>query len=380
MFEQLFNRVLGADGLLIGTLLPFFAVLVVVIFIHELGHYLVGRWCGIGVKAFAIGFGPELFGWNDKRGTRWKLCAIPLGGYVKFVGDVGATSAPDSDSLTHLPAEERAVAFQAQALWKRALTVLAGPVANFLLAIVLLSGFFYVYGKNVADPVVASVRDGSPAAEAGLQPGDKFVSLQGKPVASFADVQRVVTGAVGVPLDFVFERDGEEFAVVLTPVEFSQDDGLGNTAKFGIIGVGADRDRSNLRREYLSPVASVAAAVDETVHTIQRTMSFLGRLVQGNEDRCQLGGPVKIAQMAGAAADQGLNWLISLTAMLSIGIGILNLMPVPPLDGGHLAIYAAEGIARRPLPERVTEMFYQVGFFAVLALMAFVFYNDLFGC
>ena len=380
MLDTVLHHLFSTDGLLIGTLLPFFAILVLVIFVHEMGHYLVGRWCGIGAKAFAIGFGPEIVGFTDRNGTRWKFCAIPLGGYVKFIGDVGAASVPDPQALTELPEEERAMAFQAQALWKRALTVLAGPVANFILAIVLLTGFFYAYGKNVADPVAATIRADSPAAAAGIMPGDRFIRVAGTDIVTFADVQHIVTSRSGDPLEFVIERDGSTFEVTLTPVLFEQIDAFGNAVKFGIIGVTADPTVSNLRRVTFSPAAAFHAAIEETGNTISRTLLFLKRFAGGREDKCQLGGPVKIAEMAGKAANEGISWVVSLTAMLSIGIGILNLMPIPPLDGGHLTFYAIEGAIRRPVPEWITNLFYQAGFFVVMGFMLFVFWNDLFGC
>ncbi|MCU0832009.1 MAG: RIP metalloprotease RseP [Rhizobiaceae bacterium] len=378
---ELFLSLLGSTGALItGTLVPFFAVLLVVVFVHEMGHYLVGRWCGIGVKAFAIGFGPELLGYTSRNGVRWKLCAVPLGGYVKFVGDVGASSAPDHESLTELTAEERSVAFQLQANWKKALTVFAGPAANFLLAIVILTGFFMISGKTIAEPVVGELQPGSPAQMAGVQPGDRFVSVNGRAIETFADVQHVVNGRAGDSLQFVFDRNGAPVTLAITPELVERDDGLGNTVKLGIIGVVVDTSEERFKTVELGLGGALAAGVEETWRAVDRTLLFFKRLIGGREDRCQLGGPVRIAEMAGKAAEQGIFWLISLTAMLSIGIAILNLMPVPPLDGGHLVIYAVESATRRPVPERFKEFLYQAGFLAVLALIAFVFWNDLVAC
>jgi regulator of sigma E protease len=355
-------------------------VLLVVVFVHEMGHYLVGRWCGIGVKAFAIGFGPELIGYTAKNGVRWKLCAVPLGGYVKFVGDVGASSAPDHETLNDLTADERKVAFQIQPNWKKALTVLAGPVANFILAIAILTVFFVIYGKTVAEPVVGELQPNSPALAAGVQPGDRFISVDGRDVTTFSDVQHIVTARSGDALDFVFDRNGEEVRVVITPEVVERDDGLGNTVKMGVIGVVVDTSAERFKTVELGVPGAFNSAVEETWRAIDRTLLFFKRFAGGREDRCQLGGPVRIAEMAGKAAEQGIFWLINLTAMLSIGIGILNLMPVPPLDGGHLLMYGIESITRRPLPERFKELLYQAGFIAVLALIAFVFWNDLVAC
>lgn len=370
----------GLGDLVIGTLLPFFAVLLVVVFVHEMGHYLVGRWCGIGVKAFALGFGPEIAGFTDKRGTRWKLCAVPLGGYVRFVGDVGASSAPDSESLRELDPEERAVAFQLQPLWKKALTVVAGPVANFILAIVILTVFFLVLGRTIVEPYAGRVLDGTPAAKAGIEVGDRFVSVDGREITTFADMQHIVNARAGDALEFVIDRGGTPVRVTMTPEQVEREDALGNKVKLGLIGVAADTSESRFRQVKLSPGEALSAGFTETGRAIDRTFVFLKRFIMGREDRCQLGGPVKIAEMAGQAAERGASWLISLMAMLSIGIGFLNLLPVPPLDGGHLMMYGFEAVARRPLPERFQEWLYQAGFLAVLALMAFVFWNDLVAC
>ncbi|WP_159593660.1 RIP metalloprotease RseP [Chelativorans xinjiangense] len=371
---------LGLGNFLIGTILPFLFVLTVVVFVHEMGHYLVGRWCGIGVRAFSIGFGPELFGFNDRRGTRWRLSAIPLGGYVKFVGDVGAASQPDAEGLDRLSDEERSTAFHTQPVWKRAATVFAGPLFNFLLTIVVFAVMFAMFGRYVADPMVAEVRPDSPAAQAGIEPGDRFVSVDGVRVETFSDVQRLVSGRAGDPLTFVLERDGRQVETVATPEATEQTDALGNTVKIGIIGVVNNEALGQPRVIEYGPLEAVVAGVEETGSVIARTGQFLKRLVAGREDRCQLGGPVKIADMAGKAAGLGFEWLVQLVALLSVGIGILNLLPIPPLDGGHLVFYALEAVLRRPVPSQVVEVVYRAGMLVVLVFMAFVFWNDLFGC
>jgi regulator of sigma E protease len=371
----------GLGSFLLGTIVPFFFVLLVVVFVHEMGHYLAGRLCGIGVQAFSIGFGPELAGYTTKSGTRWRVAAIPLGGYVKFVGDMSATSAtPDEEELDNLTEAERRVAFHTQPLWKRAVTVFAGPFANFVLAAAVFAAMFGIYGQYVFQPTVAEVRPGSPAAEAGIQPGDRFVSVDGVKVESFADVQRIVTGRAGDPLVFVISRNGEEIETVATPEVSEQETALGHTVRVGLIGVVNNEAMGEPLRVEYGPLEAVAAGIEETGSVIARTGQFLKRFVAGREDRCQLGGPVRIADMAGRAANLGFEWLVQLVALLSVGIGILNLLPIPPLDGGHLMLYAAEGVLRRPIPARVTEAVYRVGMLMVLAFMGFVFWNDLFGC
>ena len=374
------SGIVSTDGFLLGTIVPFLFVLTVVVFVHEMGHYLVGRWCGIGVKAFSIGFGPELVGFNDRRGTRWKLCAVPLGGYVKFVGDMNATSTPDPEETEKLSEAEKRVAFHTQPVWKRAATVFAGPFFNFLLTIAVFAVMFSIYGRYVSEPMVAEVRSGSPAEKAGFLPGDRFVSVDGQEVELFSDVQRLVSGRAGDEIVFVVLRDGKEVTLVATPEVSEQTDALGNKVNVGVIGVVNNEALGQPRVVEYGPMGAVAEAVRETGHIIIRTGQFLQRFVVGREDRCQLGGPVKIAKISGQAAKMGFEWLVQLVAFLSVGIGILNLLPIPPLDGGHLAFYAIEAVIRRPVSERMMEAVYRVGLLMVLTFMGFVFWNDLFGC
>lgn len=375
------TSIFSTEGILIGTIAPFLLVLTIVVFVHEMGHYLVGRWCGIGVKAFSIGFGPELLGFNDRHGTRWKLSAIPLGGYVKFVGDVNATSTPpDQEEMETLTPEEQRIAFHTQPVWKRALTVFAGPAFNFLLTIAVFAVMFGTYGRYVSEPMVAEVRAESPAAIAGFQPGDRFVSVDGTQIETFADVQRIVSGRAGDEITFVMLREGEEITLVATPELMEQTDALGNVVRIGIIGVVNNAEVGQPRLIEYSPGAALLEGISETGHIIARTGQFLKRFVAGREDRCQLGGPVRIAEMSGRAAALGFEWLVQLVALLSVGIGFLNLLPIPPLDGGHLVFYGIEAAIRRPVPERVMEGVYRVGLLMVLAFMVFVFWNDIFGC
>ncbi|CDX54692.1 RIP metalloprotease RseP [Mesorhizobium sp. M2C.T.Ca.TU.002.02.1.1] len=379
--NDIFHAVFSTQGFVLGTLVPFLFVLTVVVFVHEMGHYLIGRWCGIGVKAFSIGFGPELFGFNDRHGTRWKLCAIPLGGYVKFVGDMNATSSqPSTEELESLTDAEREVAFHTQPIWKRAATVVAGPLFNFLLTIAVFAVLFSVYGRPVLEPTVAEVTAGSPAQKAGIQPGDRFVKVDGSKVETFADVQRLVSGRAGDAITFTMLRDGKEIDVTATPEPMEQQDALGNKVKVAVIGVVNNAELGQPRLISYTPAGALAAAVQETGHVIERTGQFLQRFALGREDKCQLGGPIKIAKMSGQAAKLGFEWLVQLVAFLSVGIGFLNLLPIPPLDGGHLLFYGVEAVIRRPVSERMMEMAYRTGLFLVLGFMGFVFWNDLFGC
>jgi regulator of sigma E protease len=362
------------------TVVAFLFLLTVVVFVHEMGHYLVGRWCGIGVKAFSIGFGPELIGYTAKSGTRWKISAIPLGGYVKFAGDENVTSTPDAAALEAMSDAEKAEAFHLAPVWKRALTVFAGPFANFLLTIAIFSVFFGIYGRAISDPIVARAVPGSAAEDAGFLAGDKFLRVDGEEIRTFADVQRHVGPRAGQPVAFVMERQGKEVSLTAVPKETEITDPLGNKAKIGVIGVETDKNAGKFRIETFSPAAAVGEGVKESAFIAGQTGEFLSRLVRGREDRCQLGGPVKIAALAGKAAERGFAWLIQLTALLSIGIGILNLLPIPPLDGGHLLFYGIEAINRRPVSEKLQEIVYRIGAMAVLAFMLFVIFNDLFAC
>ena len=368
------------DNILFTTIIPFLFVLTVVVFVHEMGHYLVGRWCGIGVTEFSIGFGPELAGFNDRRGTRWKLSAIPLGGYVKFLGDMSVTSDPSSQDAGTLDAAERKAAFHLQPVWKRAATVFAGPAFNFLLTIAVFAVMFSIYGRTVTEPTVAEVRPGSPAEAAGFLPGDRFVTVDGARVTTFADVQRLVSGRAGDSIVFVMARNSGEVTLTAVPELIEQTDALGNTIRLGVIGVVNNNELGQPRHIEYGPIESVGEAVKETGHIIARTGQFLQRFASGREDRCQLGGPVRIADMAGKAAALGFEWVVQLVAILSVGIGFLNLLPIPPLDGGHLVFYGLEAAMRRPVSERIMEIVYRIGMFAVLAFMGFVFWNDLFGC
>jgi regulator of sigma E protease len=377
---EILTSIFGTQGFLLGIIVPFLFVLTIVVFVHEMGHYLVGRWCGIGVRAFSIGFGPELFGFTDRRGTRWKFSAIPLGGYVKFVGDMAVTSEPNREAMEELSQEERPTAFHVQPVWKRAATVVAGPLANFVLTIAVFAVMFALYGKYVSEPTVAEIRAESPAEAAGFLPGDRFVSINGSRVTTFADVQRLVSGRAGDELTFVMARNDEEVELKATPEIIEQTDALGNTIRIGAIGVVNNEAMGQPRLVTYNPAEALVEGVVETGYIIQRTGQFLQRFVVGREDRCQLGGPVRIAEMSGQAASLGFVWLIQLVALLSVGIGILNLLPIPPLDGGHLVFHGLEAVMRRPVSERVMEAFYRVGLLLVLAFMLFVFWNDIFGC
>ena len=274
----------GTDGILLGVILPFLFVLIIVVFVHEMGHYLVGRWCGIAAQSFSIGFGPEIVGFDDRHGTRWKLSLIPLGGYVKFLGDMTVTSSTsDAEQLATLSAFDRSRAFHVQPVWKRFLTVLAGPVFNFILTIIVFAVMFATNGRYEMDPLVGEVMPGGAAMEAGFQPGDKFVSMNGVPISEFADVQRFVATQGGDPIRFVVQRNGQDVPLTVTPQRVETTDPLGSKVTRYQIGIRADISQDSARRIELGPVESLGLAVSETGYMIAATGQFMKRLVMGRE-------------------------------------------------------------------------------------------------
>ncbi len=348
-------------------------VIGILVFVHEMGHYLVGRLFGIRADAFSIGFGRELFGWTDRRGTRWKVGALPLGGYVKFAGDADAASRP-ADVPEATP-EERAGMFQFRPLWQRALVILAGPLTNFAFAILIFTGFFVVYGQSVTPPVVDRVAPASAAAEAGLRSGDRIVALGGRSVETFEDVVAVVVANDGSPLRTEVVRDGGTVVLTVRPRMVERSDEFGGHYRVAQLGVLAGR-RAIVER---SPPAALVAAVRQVGSLIVTTGQGLMQVVGGHRATSELGGPIKIAQISGQAAALGLPNLIQFIAFVSINLGFINLLPVPMLDGGHLFLYAVEAVRRRPLAPRVQEWAFLSGFAALMSLMVFLTWNDLAG-
>ncbi|MBV1703856.1 MAG: RIP metalloprotease RseP [Hyphomicrobiales bacterium] len=361
-----------------GYLLPFFFVLLVVVFIHEMGHFLVGRWCGVKVEAFSIGFGPEIAGWTDKKGTRWRLAALPLGGYVKFFGDANAASVPDPSAANALSPEERALTLAGQEVWKRAAIVAAGPIANFLLAIAIFSGNAYVYGDNVVRPVVAKVVAGGAAEKAGFLAGDLVISIDGRPIDGFAQLQDAVSLNPGSPLRIVVRRADADVALNVTPELRTVEVKPFGPQKFGVIGVQADSGPGALRHVSFGPVGALGRGLDETWGVVARTGVYLRGLVAGRQPADQISGPIGVGAMAGAVAKIGFGALLSLVALFSVSIGLMNLMPIPMLDGGHLLYYAIEGVRGRPLSERSQEIGFRIGLAFVALVFLFATSNDLF--
>lgn len=367
----------GATGSLLLTLVSFLAVLTVVVFIHELGHFWVGRRCGVGVTAFSIGFGPELWGRTDRHGTRWKISAIPLGGYVKFVGDMNAASIPDQAALNQMSAAEREVSFPHKNVLKRAAIVAAGPIANFLLAIAIFSTLSYVNGRQVLEPRIESLQPGSAAERAGFQAGDLIVSINGRAIDSFSDMQRQVSASAGENLTVVVDRNGRTVTLDAVPDLKEQTTPFGKQ-RIGLLGLQASRNPDDVKRVFYSPLGALAAGTTETWYVIDRTFDYIGKLITGRESADQLSGPIRIAQVSGQVANLGgIPGLIGLVAVLSVSIGLINLFPIPLLDGGHLLFYAIEAVRGRPLSDRAQEIGFRIGFAIVAMLMLFATWNDL---
>jgi regulator of sigma E protease len=357
--------------------IPFLFVLTIVVFFHELGHFWVARRCGVKVEAFAVGFGPELLGFNDRQGTRWKLCAIPLGGYVRFHGDDSAASTPDTDALSKMDEKEKSISFFHQPVRNRSMIVAAGPIANFILAIVIFSMIFMIYGRQVTTPRVDTIQPGSAAAEAGFQPGDLILSINGRDIQNFGDMQRVVSASPGVALNVVVLRENREEALTVTPRLQEIKDNFGNTHRVGLLGISRSTTQEDVITERYGPVAAVGLGVAETWFVIDRTLTYVGGMITGREAADQLGGPIRIAQISGQVATVSFTALLHLTAVLSVSIGLLNLFPIPLLDGGHLVFYAVEAIRGKPLSERFQEYGFRVGLALVLMLMLFATWNDI---
>jgi len=353
------------------SVLSFLLVFTVLVFFHELGHYLIARLNGVRVSTFSIGFGRELFGWTDRSGTRWKVSLIPLGGYVKFFGDVGPSSGKAADE--EFSEEEKKVTFHHKRLGQRAAIVAAGPLANFVLAIIIFTGLFIWMGRPVTPANVEEVLPGSPAAAAGLQPGDRILSVDNTEVKRFEDLQQIIRMHPEEEMPLVVQRGDERMNLSVTPrLEVLKDD-FGNTQRIGLLGI------STTAAEYVPvpPGKAVVQAVDETFNVISLTFKSIGQMFAGKRSTEELGGPIRIAQMSGQVAQQGFSSLISFTAILSVNLGLINLFPIPILDGGHLLFYAFEAVLGRPLSARAQEYGLRFGLALVMTLMIFATWNDL---
>ena len=362
---------------LVGYAIPFLFVLTIVVFFHELGHFLVARWAGVKVLIFSVGFGPELVGFNDRHGTRWKISAVPLGGYVKFFGDESEASTSSPETLANMSEEERAVSFHHMKVGPRAAIVAAGPIANFLLAIVIFTCLFTFFGKPSTTARVDKVVANSAAAAAGFRVGDTVLAIDGAKIDSFTDMQRVVGTRAGERLTFTVKRGEGTLQLQGTPELRVVKDAFGNTHKLGVLGITRQTAAGDVLTERVDPLTALWLGVKETWFVIDRTLAYIGGVFTGREAADQVGGPLRIAQISGQVATIGMAALIHLSAVLSISIGLLNLFPVPLLDGGYLLFYLVEAVRGRPLSERAQELGFRIGLGLVLMLMVFATYNDI---
>ena len=364
-------------GGLIGYVVPFLFVLTIVVFFHELGHFLMARLCGIKVLVFSIGFGPEIAGFNDRYGTRWKISAIPLGGYVKFFGDDNAASVPDQSAAARMTEAERKDSFMFQPVGSRAAVVVAGPIANFVLAIAIFAVIFMTVGKQTTSARVDTVQPNSAAQAAGFKPGDLVLAINGEKIESFSDMQRIVSVSAGETLSIDVDRDGAQINLKAVPQLKELKDNFGNAHRLGVLGISRSMSPGDIKTEKAGPLRAVVMGAQETWFVVDRTMAYISGVFVGREAADQLGGPIRIAQVSGQVATAGFTALIHLTAVLSVSIGLLNLFPIPLLDGGHLLFYAIETIRGRPLSERAQEVGFRIGLAIVVMLMIFATFNDI---
>ena len=375
-----FDFLSGVNALgsgVLGFVVPFLFVLTLVVFFHELGHFLIARRCGVKVLVFSIGFGPELFGFHDRHNTRWKISAIPLGGYVKFFGDDNAASVPDQAALAQMTEQERQASFIYQPVARRAAIVVAGPLANFVLAIAIFASLFVIFGKPSTSPRVDAVQPGSAAESAAFKPGDLVLTIDGRPIESFPDMQQIVSMSAGQTLVFEVERGGIRVTLKATPALKEIKDRFGNVHRQGILGITRSPSPEDAHFQPVGPLKALQLGAERTWFVAERTLSYIGGVISGRETADQLGGPIRIAQVSGQVATEGLASLFSLAAVLSVSIGLLNLFPVPLLDGGHLLFYGIEAVRGKPLSERAQEVGFRIGLAIVVMLMIFATYNDI---
>jgi len=363
----------GADWIMwfLSYVLPFLAVLTLIVFVHEYGHFQVARWCKVTVETFSVGFGRSLGGWYDRKGTHWKIGWIPLGGYVKFQGDGNAASMPADISSPARPGD-----FHTTSVARRAAIVVAGPIANFLLAIGIFAASFMIVGTPISPPVVEEVRPGSAAEAAGIQPGDRIMRIDGEDITSFTQIQRMVSERAGDELALMLERDGRQIELSVTPQMTEVPDSLGGTVRMGLLGISKDVSQ-DLVYDRKNPIEAIGLGVYETWFVVARTLSYLKGMVMGEVSPNQLAGPLGIAQISGQAAAVSIGALFHLAAVLSVSIGLINLFPIPMLDGGHLVFYAVEAVRGRPLAQKAQELGFKVGLGLVLMLMLMATWNDI---
>jgi regulator of sigma E protease len=369
--------ILGTPASALLAVVSFLVVLSVVVFVHEFGHFIVARWCGVAVRTFSIGFGKEIYGFTDRKGTRWRVAWIPLGGYVKFVDDENAASAPSEDALARMTPEERRGAFQTKPIWQRAAVVFAGPAANFLLAIVIYTAVNFWVGVHTIAPRIGEVKAGMPAAAAGFRPGDVIVSIDGEAIGGFEDVQRIIAVNGDRMLHFGVDRGGQKLLIDVTPQVQTINDNFGGSFRRGLIGITPSVSPEAIETRKVGALDAFGRGVRETYMDIAQTLQGIGDILTRRQAADQMGGPILMAQVTAKVAGLGVEPMLRWIAFISANIGFLNLLPIPVLDGGHLLFYAIEAVRRRPLSRRMQDIGFQIGIALVLMLMVYVNMNDI---
>ena len=357
---------------MLSYIVPFLILILVVVFIHEYGHYYFARKYGVGVTDFSIGFGKELFGWNDKHGTRWKVCAIPLGGYVKFFGDRNVYSQADHEEiLEKYNEEERDKLFILKPLYQRVLIVFGGPLANFLLALAIFFCIYTFVGKDFTPAVISEVQKDSPAMVGGLKNQDIILEIDGNEVKSIMEVSKYITMSTSDFIDFKVKRSYEELILKVKPNIVEGEDGLGNKINKRMVGIKLSAYNDKINHVKLGPAQALYHAANEVYFVSVSSLKYIGGMIMGKADTSQLGGPIRIAKISGQVATFGVLAFISMMAYISISLGLINLFPIPMLDGGHLMFYAFEKVLGRPLSQKTQEGFFRIGMFLLLTLMIF---------
>ena len=363
---------------MLSYILPFLFLILVVVFIHEYGHYYFAKKYGVGVTDFSIGFGKEIFGWKDKSGTRWKICWIPLGGYVKFFGDRNVFSQADQEKILEKYNEnDRQKLFVLKPLYQRALIVFGGPLANFLLALVIFFSIYTFVGKDFTPAVINEVQKDSPAMVGGLKQNDIILEIDGNKVESIMDVSKFITMSTADVIDFKVKRSYDELLLKIKPKVILSEDNLGNKINKRIVGIKLGAYNNEINHVKLGPAQAIYHAVNEVYYVSISSLKYVGGMIMGKADTSQLGGPIRIAKISGQVAEFGILAFISMMAYISISLGLVNLFPIPMLDGGHLMLYAFEKILGRPLSQKTQEGFFRIGLFLLLSLMFFTTFNDL---
>ena len=363
---------------MLSYILPFIALIVVVVFIHEYGHYYFAKRFGVGVTDFSIGFGKEMFGWNDKSGTRWKVCVIPLGGYVKFFGDRNVYSQADNEKIIkEYSKEDQDKLFVLKPLYQRALIVFGGPLANFLLAILIFFSVYTFAGKDFTPAVINEVQKDSPAMVAGLKDNDIVVSIDGNEVKSIMEVSKYIMMSTDEFINFTVNRYDQDLTFRVKPNIVEGEDNLGNKISKRMVGIKLGAYNNEVNHVKLGPAKALFYAVNEVYYVCVSSLKYIGSMITGSGDSSQLGGPIRIAKISGQVAEFGILPFISLMAYISISLGLINLFPIPMLDGGHLMFYGIEKLLGRPLSQKTQEGFFRIGLFLLLSLMFFTTFNDL---